>query len=85
MILQAADEIWEAQQNVWGGSETNLINARDVHSALKNKGLDLGVSQPLAVIGTVLASADGYTKIARNSFEFSPPQQPVEGVEDLPW
>ena len=85
MILQAADEVWESQQNVWGGSETNLIDARNVHSALRNKGLDLGVSQPLAVIGTVLASAAGYTKIARNTFEYTLPTPPEEGVEDLPW
>ena len=85
VILRAADEVWEAQQNPWGGSETNLINTRDVHLSLKNKGLDLGVSQPLAVIGTVLASAEGYTKIARNTFEYSPPQEQEEGVEDLPW
>ena len=85
MILQAADEVWEAQQTPRGGSETNLINTRDVHLSLENKGLDLGVRHPLAVIGTVLASADGYTKIARNTFEYTPPPPPEEAIEDLPW
>ena len=83
VILQAADEVWENQQSPWGGPETNLIKTLDVHASLREKGLDLGVRQPLAVIGTVLASADGYTKIARNTFEYSPPD--VESVEDLPW
>ena len=85
MILQAASEVWADQQDPWGGPETDLIKTKDVYASLRKKGLDLGVSQPLAVIGTVLASADGYTKIARNTFEYTPPPPQEEGVEDLPW
>ena len=73
MIIQAANEVWAEQQDPWGGPETDLIKTQDVYASLRKKGLDLGVSQPLAVIGTVLASADGYTKIARNTFEYTPP------------
>ena len=85
VVLEAAHEVRTNQQSPWSGPETNLVKSLDVLMTLRKKGLDLGVRHPLAVIGTVLASADGYTKLARNTFEFTPPPPPEEGVEDLPW
>ena len=71
-ITEAAIEVWQAQQGEWTGSEANLVKSQGVLDLLKFKGLDLGVQQPLAVVGTVLASADGFTKVARNTFEYNP-------------
>ena len=84
LITEAATEVWGAQQDSWGGAERNLVSIQSVLEALNNKGLDLGVKQPFAVIGTVLASADGFKKIARNTFEYTQPG-PVVEIEDAPW
>jgi len=67
-ITDAANEVRSEQQQNWGGSESHLVKTQSVLDALNNKGLDLGVQQPLAVIGTVLASADGFSKVSRNTF-----------------
>ena len=84
LIAQAAREVWEDQQEQWAGPEKDLVKTQDVRAKLQAKDLDLGVQQPLAVIGTVLASADGFTKIARNTFEYALPS-PSDDAEDLPW
>ena len=73
LIIVTAVEVWGAQQTGFGGSERNLVSSQDVLERLKHKGLDLGVQQPLAVVGTVLASAEGFTKVARNTFEYDRP------------
>ena len=63
LIVNAAQVVWRQQPD-------NLVKVQWVLDELNTRGLDLGVRQPLAVIGTVLASADGFTKIARNTFEY---------------
>ena len=83
-IISAAIDVWESQQDGWrSDSEAHLVRTHDVLERLRTKGLDLGVKQPLAVIGTVLASAEGFRKVARNTVEYTPPPPPA--VEDLPW
>lgn len=82
MIVEAALEVWNDQQNQWSGSEANLVATRDVRRRLRDKGLDLGVTQPFAVIGTVLASAENFRKVARNTFEYAPP---TVDPEDIPF
>ncbi len=72
LITEAAIRVWRGQQTQWGGAEENLVKAQDILDNLRDAGLHLGVEQPLAVIGTVLTSAVGFTKIARSTFEFTP-------------
>lgn len=84
LIAEVAREVWGDQQEPWAGPEKDLVKTQDVLAKLQARGLDLGVRQPLAVIGTVLASADGFTKIARNTFEYSVPPN-SDDAEDLPW
>ncbi len=76
LITEAATEVLNRLPE-----DENLIKGQDVLDQLRQDGLDLGVQQPFAVIGTVLNSANGFTKIARNTFEYKPP--PTE--DDLPW
>ena len=73
--------ITEVAINLWHKLPVgnDLLNVQDVLEELRGKGLDLGVQQPFAVIGTVLTRADGFTKVARNTFEYR--QSPV----DLPF
>ena len=84
LILEAATEIWQNQQENWSATDAELVKVQEVLDRLKAKGLDLGVQQPLAVIGTVLASADDFRKVARNTFEYAPQPQ-TNPVDDLPW
>ncbi len=83
LIIEGALEVLGNQQN-WGGSEANLVKTVAVLDVLQGKGLDLGVQQPLAVIGTVLTNAENFTKVARNTFEYSQPPSPSVR-DDLPW
>lgn len=84
LIIEAATEVFRTQHEEWpSNSDAHLIKVQDVQERLRTKGLDLGVKQPWAVIGTVLTSADGFSKVARNTFEYTPPPPPP--VEDLPW
>ena len=94
LILEAALEVWESQNSEWPPrSDPQLVKGEDVLEQLRTKGLDLGVKQPLAVIGTILNGADEFTKLARNTFEYTPPPPPAvlppspppESAEDLPW
>ena len=73
-IIRTAYEVWETQQREYGAldREATLIKVQDVFERLTDNGLDLGVQQPLAVIGTVLASADEFTRVERNTFEYIP-------------
>ena len=85
LIVEAATEVWHDQQHAWdSGPDSHLVNVQEVLERIRTKGLDLGVKQPLAVIGTVLASADGFRKVARNTFEYDPAPPPAD-TEDLPW
>ena len=89
-IVEAAYEIYYDNLNDnYRGSEPAFIKAQDVHDLLKRRGLDLGVQQPLAVIGTVLSNADGFHRIARNTFqhqqEETPSPSPYDDVDDLPF
>ncbi len=73
-IIQTAHDVWEAQQREYSpwDREAMLIKVQDVLERLTSKGLDLGVQQPLAVIGTVLSGATDFTRVARNIFEYIP-------------
>ena len=87
-IVEAAYEIYDDIRNdSFRGAEPAFIKAQDVLDLLKRRGLDIGVQQPLAVIGTVLSSADGFHRIARNTFqvqkEATPP--PYYDTDDLPF
>ena len=84
LIVKAATEVWKDQQTGWPGADSDLVKAQRVLDQLRADGLDLGVQQPLAVIGTVLASASGFKKVARNTFERIEPAQ-VDDDDDLPW
>ena len=73
LIIESAREVWRSQQEEWSGKPgVYFIRGQDVLERLRIKGFDLGVKQPLAVIGTVLTSADGFKKVARNTFEYTP-------------
>ena len=74
LITEAALALW--QRLLPGNS---FIKVQSVLEELNRQGRDLGVQQPFAVIGTVLARADGFTKVARNTFEYRPP------IDDLPF
>ena len=74
LIVDAALALWRRLP-----PGNNLIKVQDVLQEMNNRELDLGVQQPLAVIGTVLARADGFTKVARNTFEYKRP------IDDLPF
>ena len=85
LIIEAAAEVWQDQQHEWHNDpDGHLVKVQKVLERIHTKGLDLGVQQPLAVIGTVLASAEGFRKVARNTFEYDP-TSPTGDVEDLPW
>ena len=63
VILDAAAAVLEA------ASGDLVVNVADVLAELQRRDLNLGVQQPLAVIGTVLSRSDYYHKIARNTFQ----------------
>ncbi len=82
LIIEAATEVWRSQiEERPGNPDAYLVKGQDVLERLRSRGLDLGVKQPLAVIGTILTSADRFEKIARNTFEYTPPPP----VDELPW
>ncbi len=62
VILDAAAAFLEA------ASGDLVVNVQDVLAELQLRDLNLGVQQPLAVIGTVLSRSEHYHKVARNSF-----------------
>ena len=64
LIVEAAVALW---RRLPPGNK--LIRVREVLQELDSQGIDLGVQQPLAVIGTVLAKDDGFHKVGRNVFE----------------
>lgn len=68
--------IMEAAEALYRHSGNALVKVQDVLQHLNLKGLDLGVKQPFAVIGTVLASAEEFRKVARNTFEYVGPLEP---------
>ena len=69
-IVDAANELYQDILNDrFMDSESALIRAQDVLELLRRRGLDIGVQQPLAVIGTVLSNARGFRRIARNTFQ----------------
>ncbi len=74
VIIEAAQALWRRLP-----PGNNLIRVQHVLDEMTIAGFDLGVQQPLAVIGTVLARADGFTKVARNTFEYRTP------IDDLPF
>ena len=74
LIVEAALSVWRRLP-----PRNDLVKVQHVLRELNDQGLDLGVKQPFAVIGTVLASAEGFTKVARNTFEYNDP------AEDLPF
>ena len=63
VILDAAAAVVEAAS---GGL---VVNVQEVLAELQRRDLNLGVKQPLAVIGTVLSRSEHYDKIARNMFQ----------------
>ena len=63
VILDAAAAVLEA------ASGDLVVKVQDVLGELQRRDLDLGVQQPLAVIGTVLSRSEHYDKIARNTFQ----------------
>ncbi len=84
VILEAADEAYrEREGSNWTATGKALIKTEEVLKHLREQGLCLGVQNPLAVIGTVLANADGFNRIAKNTFEIN---KPVHfGADDLPF
>ena len=63
VILDAAAAVLEAT------SDGFVVNVQEVLAELQRRDLNLGVKQPLAVIGTVLSRSEHYDKIARNMFQ----------------
>ena len=62
VILDAAEAVLDSTTGIF------LVRVQDVLAELQRRDLDLGVQQPLAVIGTVLSRSEYYQKIARNTF-----------------
>ena len=66
------------------GTSTSLCSG-----SLVDRGLDLGVQQPFhETLGTVLASADDFRRVARNKFEYVGPfarSEEVDDTDDLPF
>ena len=94
-IIDAANAVlWQKEGSFAREWETNSdglwrVTTLEVLQYIENQRLSLGVKQPHAVIGTVLANAEGFERIARNTFEkrldlLSSPQGPAE-PDDLPF
>lgn len=62
VILNAAEAVLDSTSGIF------VVRVQDVLAELQRRDLDLGVQQPMAVIGTVLSRSDYYTKISRNTF-----------------
>ena len=69
-ILNAAEAVMEAAPG------NPVVHVQEVLAELRRRDADLGVQQPLAVIGTVLSGSDRYQKVARNKFRQVDPQPP---------
>ena len=70
LIIEAAQKAFhEREISPWTTTGLSQVKSQEVLDQLRKQGLDLGVQQPLAVIGTVLSSANGFHKIARNTFQ----------------
>ena len=76
LIVEAALALWRRLP-----PGNNLIRVQHVLQELNKQGIDLGVQQPFAVVGTVLARADGFMKISRNTFAY---REPIDD-DDLPF
>ena len=91
LIVEAAVELFHEflGHQHWEDNSPILINCQGVLKLLQNRGLDLGVQQPLAVIGTVLNGAKGFRRVARNTFQYQPEPEsgppPYDGTDDLPF
>ena len=71
LVVEAAQEIYlDLGRDPFCDAGSMLIKTQDVLNFLRKRGLDLGVQQPLAVIGTVLSNATGFHRIARNTFQY---------------
>ena len=90
-IVEASEELFREyrERQHWEDNSPILINCQDVYTSLKHRGLDLGVQQPLAVIGTVLNSAKGFHRVARNTFQYTREEKsgpvPYDETDDLPF
>ena len=88
IIINAAKQAFrDRESNPWSSTGTAEIKSHEVIDHLRSQGLSLGVQQPLAVVGTVLSSASGFHKIARNTFRIPGEQTtPVSfDPDDLPF
>ena len=86
MIINAAVKcFYQRERSPLTATRTNHVSTQEVLDYLRGQGLDLGVQQPLAVIGTVLANADGFDKIARNTFEFNPEEDDSADPDAYPF
>ncbi len=48
----------------------NVVTTRGILARLKNRGFDLGVKQPYAVVGTVLSRLNEFKRVDVNTFEY---------------
>jgi hypothetical protein len=71
VILDAAAAVVEVT------SHGSVVNVQEVLAELQRRNLNLGVKQPLAVIGTVLSRSEYYDKLARNTFLRVEPLRPM--------
>ena len=84
VIVKAAAEAYESREQYYQTATGKpYIKTEEVLNHLNEQGLSLGVQNPLAVIGTVLASADGFARIAKNTFEIHKASN--VGADDLPF
>ena len=91
LVVETAQEVYlDLVMNPSVDEGSMLIKTQDVLNLLRRRGLDLGVQQPLAVIGTVLSNANGFHRIARNTFQYQEGRTNVvsrvpDYVDDLPF
>ena len=62
VILDAAEAVLDSSSGIF------VVLVQDVLDELHRREINLGVQQPLAVIGTVLSKSEYYSKTARNTF-----------------
>ena len=62
VILEAAEAVMDSTSGIL------VVRVHDVLAELDRREVNLGVQQPLAVIGTVLSKSPYYQKSARNTF-----------------
>ena len=91
LVVETAQEVYlDLVRDPCVDEGSMLIKTQDVLNLLRRRGLDLGVQQPLAVIGTVLSNANGFHRIARNTFQYQEGRTNVvslvpDYVDDLPF